>query len=49
LVARGDEVEVAELAPWNVIGRYGWIGGTGTAAHLTRPPAWSASCSPSSS
>jgi CubicO group peptidase (beta-lactamase class C family) len=31
----GGSVDVAELDPWNVIGRYGWVGGTGTAAHLT--------------
>jgi CubicO group peptidase (beta-lactamase class C family) len=31
----GGSVDVAELDPWNVLGRYGWVGGTGTAAHLT--------------
>ncbi|MEA2207411.1 MAG: hypothetical protein QOE77_4187, partial [Blastocatellia bacterium] len=31
----GGSVDVACLDPWNVPGRYGWIGGTGTAAHLT--------------
>ncbi|MFL6028102.1 MAG: serine hydrolase domain-containing protein [Friedmanniella sp.] len=31
----GGSVDVAELNPWNVPGRYGWVGGTGTAAHLT--------------
>ena len=31
----GGSVDVAPLDPWNVPGRYGWIGGTGTAAHLT--------------
>ncbi|MDX3539443.1 serine hydrolase [Streptomyces sp. MB09-01] len=30
----GGSVDVARLAPWNVPGRYGWIGGTGTAAHV---------------
>ncbi|PWK64141.1 CubicO group peptidase (beta-lactamase class C family) [Streptomyces sp. CG 926] len=30
----GGSVDVARLAPWNVPGRYGWIGGTGTAAHI---------------
>lgn len=42
LVARGDEVEVevagsvdvATIDAWNVLGRYGWVGGTGTAAYL---------------
>ncbi|MDX2709258.1 serine hydrolase [Streptomyces sp. PA03-6a] len=31
----GGSVDVAAVAPWNVRGRYGWIGGTGTAAHIT--------------
>jgi len=26
---------VEPLDLWNVVGRYGWIGGTGTTAHLT--------------
>ncbi|MEU3842346.1 serine hydrolase domain-containing protein [Streptomyces sp. NPDC028635] len=30
----GGQVDVAPLDPWNVPGRYGWIGGTGTTAHL---------------
>ncbi|MFE9629794.1 serine hydrolase domain-containing protein [Streptomyces sp. NPDC006463] len=30
----GGSVDVAPLDPWNVPGRYGWIGGTGTAAHV---------------
>lgn len=30
----GGSVDVAALAPWNVPGRYGWVGGTGTAAHV---------------
>lgn len=30
----GGSVDVAAVEPWNVTGRYGWIGGTGTAAHL---------------
>ncbi|MFG2593802.1 serine hydrolase domain-containing protein [Streptomyces sp. NPDC048438] len=30
----GGSVDVKRAAPWNVPGRYGWIGGTGTAAHL---------------
>ena len=31
----GGSVDVARIEPWNVPGRYGWVGGTGTAAHLT--------------
>ncbi|MFJ9038393.1 serine hydrolase domain-containing protein [Streptomyces sp. NPDC102406] len=31
----GGSVDVERRDPWNVPGRYGWIGGTGTAAHLT--------------
>jgi CubicO group peptidase (beta-lactamase class C family) len=30
----GGSVDVADRDPWNVPGRYGWIGGTGTAAHV---------------
>jgi CubicO group peptidase (beta-lactamase class C family) len=30
----GGSVDVESRDPWNVPGRYGWIGGTGTAAHL---------------
>ncbi|TDC09008.1 class A beta-lactamase-related serine hydrolase [Streptomyces sp. 8K308] len=30
----GGSVDVADVDPWNVRGRYGWIGGSGTAAHL---------------
>uniref|UniRef100_A0AAU2K3U6 Beta-lactamase family protein n=1 Tax=Streptomyces sp. NBC_00049 TaxID=2903617 RepID=A0AAU2K3U6_9ACTN len=30
----GGSVDVARRDPWNVPGRYGWIGGTGTAAHV---------------
>ncbi|MFJ8569028.1 serine hydrolase domain-containing protein [Streptomyces sp. NPDC093514] len=30
----GGSVDVDRLDPWNVPGRYGWIGGTGTAAHI---------------
>ncbi|MFH8614925.1 serine hydrolase domain-containing protein [Streptomyces sp. NPDC017979] len=29
----GGSVDVAVREPWNVPGRYGWIGGTGTSAH----------------
>ncbi|MEU6120793.1 serine hydrolase domain-containing protein [Streptomyces sp. NPDC047123] len=31
----GGSVDVARTAPWNVLGRYGWVGGTGTTAHVT--------------
>ena len=31
----GGSVDVAPIDPWNVPGRYGWVGGTGTAAHVT--------------
>jgi CubicO group peptidase (beta-lactamase class C family) len=30
----GGSVDVAAEDPWNVPGRFGWIGGTGTAAHI---------------
>ncbi|MER5732029.1 serine hydrolase domain-containing protein [Streptomyces sp. NPDC002138] len=30
----GGSVDVETRDPWNVPGRYGWVGGTGTAAHL---------------
>lgn len=31
----GGSVDVAVVDAWNVVGRYGWVGGTGTAAHVT--------------
>lgn len=31
----GGSVDVANVDPWNVPGRYGWVGGSGTAAHIT--------------
>jgi CubicO group peptidase (beta-lactamase class C family) len=31
----GASVDIAPLDPWNVPGRYGWVGGTGTSAHIT--------------
>ncbi|WP_132114389.1 serine hydrolase domain-containing protein [Actinocrispum wychmicini] len=31
----GGSVDVARRDPWNVPGRYGWVGGTGTSAHVT--------------
>jgi CubicO group peptidase (beta-lactamase class C family) len=30
----GGSVDIQAIDPWNVPGRYGWIGGTGTAAYL---------------
>lgn len=30
----GGSVDVEIAAPWNVLGRYGWVGGTGTTAHV---------------
>ncbi|HLL65232.1 MAG TPA: serine hydrolase domain-containing protein [Micromonosporaceae bacterium] len=30
----GGSVDVEQVDPWNLPGRYGWIGGTGTAAHI---------------
>ncbi|MEW2345454.1 serine hydrolase domain-containing protein [Streptomyces griseoaurantiacus] len=30
----GGSVDLTERDPWNSPGRYGWVGGTGTAAHL---------------
>jgi CubicO group peptidase (beta-lactamase class C family) len=30
----GGSVDVAAIDPWNVPGRYGWVGGAGTAAHI---------------
>ena len=30
----GGGVDIAVLNPWNVIGRYGWVGGTGTSAYV---------------
>jgi CubicO group peptidase (beta-lactamase class C family) len=31
----GGSVDVEAVDRWNVPGRYGWVGGTGTAAHVT--------------
>ena len=31
----GGSVDVETIDPWNVPGRYGWVGGTGTTAHIT--------------
>ncbi|MGW3664632.1 serine hydrolase domain-containing protein [Streptomyces sp. NPDC005141] len=30
----GAQVDITPTAPWNVPGRYGWTGGTGTTGHL---------------
>ncbi|MEV8065158.1 serine hydrolase domain-containing protein [Streptomyces sp. NPDC085995] len=30
----GGAVDIAPVEPWNVPGRYGWVGGTGTTAHI---------------
>jgi CubicO group peptidase (beta-lactamase class C family) len=30
----GGSVDVADVDPWNQPGRYGWVVGTGTAAHI---------------
>ncbi|MFD4671814.1 serine hydrolase domain-containing protein [Lentzea sp. NPDC058450] len=30
----GGSVDIARRDPWNVPGRYGWVGGSGTAAHV---------------
>jgi len=30
----GGQVDLSPTDPWNVPGRYGWVGGTGTAAHI---------------
>jgi CubicO group peptidase (beta-lactamase class C family) len=31
----GGSVDIATIDPWNVPGRYGWVGGTGTTAYIT--------------
>ncbi|MFI1735132.1 serine hydrolase domain-containing protein [Streptomyces acidicola] len=31
----GGSVDIETVDPWNVPGRYGWVGGTGTTAHIT--------------
>ncbi|HEX4221811.1 MAG TPA: serine hydrolase domain-containing protein [Pseudonocardiaceae bacterium] len=30
----GGSVDVATIDPWNELGRYGWVGGTGTSVHV---------------
>lgn len=31
----GGAVDIEAVQPWSVPGRYGWVGGTGTTAHIT--------------
>ena len=31
---KGNFPYIATIEPWNVRGRYGWVGGTGTSAHI---------------
>jgi CubicO group peptidase (beta-lactamase class C family) len=31
----GGSVDIETIDPWNVLGRYGWVGGTGTSGHIT--------------
>lgn len=31
----GGSVDIAAIDRWNLPGRYGWVGGTGTSAHIT--------------
>ena len=31
----GGSVDIETIDSWNVLGRYGWVGGTGTTAHIT--------------
>lgn len=33
----GGGVDTTPIDPWNVPGRYGWVGGTGTTAHIVPP------------
>ncbi|MFI6543892.1 serine hydrolase domain-containing protein [Streptomyces prunicolor] len=33
----GGQVDVTPIDPWNAPGRYGWVGGTGTTAHIVPP------------
>ena len=30
----GGSVDIAAIDPWNLPGRYGWVGGTGTSVHI---------------
>jgi CubicO group peptidase (beta-lactamase class C family) len=36
----GGSVDVERVDPWNVPGRYGWVGGTGTTAHVIPSTGW---------
>jgi CubicO group peptidase (beta-lactamase class C family) len=38
----GGGVDIAVRNPWNVLGRYGWVGGTGTSAYVVASDASSA-------
>ena len=40
----GGSVDITTSNPWNVLGRYGWVGGTGTSGHIT-PSTGTISCS----
>jgi CubicO group peptidase (beta-lactamase class C family) len=31
----GGSVDIAATEPWQTVGRYGWVGGTGTSAYIT--------------
>jgi CubicO group peptidase (beta-lactamase class C family) len=31
----GGSVDIAAIDPWNVPGRYGWVGGSGATMHIT--------------
>jgi hypothetical protein len=42
----GGSVDIERIDPWNVPGRYGWVGGTGGRHTSCRPPAPSPSYSP---
>jgi CubicO group peptidase (beta-lactamase class C family) len=30
----GGSVDITPIDSWNELGRYGWVGGTGTTAHI---------------
>ncbi len=42
----GGGVDTSLIDPWNVIGRYGWVGGTGTSAYVHPSTDGSPCCSP---
>lgn len=41
----GVGVDIAKVHPWNIVGRYGWVGGTGTSAYAVPSDGASRSCS----